>query len=243
MYISSVFLFLLRFMAAPPTLLPKQMQESHLCALPAVNTHTRGNWLTCANTFTLPPPSLRPLGSSYISSGGLWLLLRCQTPSGLCRPAPPALTTQRASQLPSTGVDRKQEEGQEDEKVFAPTTIQETAGEPCPTTRNHSFHFHLLRQTDTESRLCARRFSHYSLNTIKNVAEITHAVVPAPLAASAGRLQGSLLIDRRWRAQRNDGGLLTYPQTGGLLHELICFHRVCLSTCTDPLYLMLAVEC
>lgn len=50
----SVFLFLSGFLTAPPTLLPKQMQASHLCTPPAVNTHTQANRLTCGNTFTLP---------------------------------------------------------------------------------------------------------------------------------------------------------------------------------------------
>lgn len=65
-------------------------------------------------------------------------------------------------------------------------------------------------------------------------------------ACSINRLSlglGSLVIDRRRRcAQQNDGGLLMFPWTRGLLCELICFQCVCLFIGTDPLYLILAME-
>lgn len=97
-------------MTAPPTLLPKQMQASHLCTLPAVNTHTQGNRLTCANTFTLPCRLWVSCEQLHQQRGPLAVAVVQNipvAPSGLRRPAPPALTTQRASQLPSTSVDRR----------------------------------------------------------------------------------------------------------------------------------------
>lgn len=146
----SVFLFLWRFMTAPPTLLPKQMQASHLCPPPAVNTHTQGIRLTCANTFTLPRRLQVPREQLHQQQGPLAVATVQNipvAPSGLHQPAPPAFTTQCPSQLPSTGVDRKQEEEEEEEKLFPPSTIQEAAGEVRLTTSNHSFNFNLLRQT------------------------------------------------------------------------------------------------
>lgn len=113
MHNPSVFLFLSRFMTAPPTLLPKQMQASHLCTLPAVNTHTQGNRLTCANTFTLPHCLRVPCEQLHQQQGPLAVATVQNipvAPSGLRRPAPPSLNTQRTSQLLSTGVDRRQEE-------------------------------------------------------------------------------------------------------------------------------------
>lgn len=38
-------------------------------------------------------------------------------------------------------------------------------------------------------------------------------------------------------------GLLMFPQTRGLGHQLVHFHRRCLSIGTDPLRLILAPEC
>lgn len=111
-----VFLFLSRFLTAPPTLLPKQMQASHLCTLPVVNTHTQGNRLTCGNTFTLPRRLRVPCEQLHQQHGPLAVATVQNIPAA---PSGLGLTTQRASQLPSTGVDRRQEEEEEEEKLFS----------------------------------------------------------------------------------------------------------------------------
>lgn len=99
-YSPSMTLFLSCFMTAPPTLLPKQMQASHLCTLPAVNTNTQKNLLTYANTFPLPLRLRVPCERLHQQQWGPLAVATVENipvaPSGLCQPAPPALTTQRA---------------------------------------------------------------------------------------------------------------------------------------------------
>lgn len=84
--------------------------------------------------------------------------------------------------LPSTGVDRKQEEEEEEVKLFSPTTILEAAGEVRLTALNHLFNFNLLRQTDTESQLRLTVFSLFlkynkKKNKKKNAAEMSQAAL------------------------------------------------------------------